>query len=726
VSTYAISTPPFADLDEQLADELEILRLRLERQVLRLRACGEFEDNPLRGVYISDARVDSILERLRGDSATPEIEGLTRRIETRTAERDACLIASLAARQPLPLATVATRFGLSTVERELVVLALAPEVDLRWETLYAYAQNDATLRRPTVALALDLLCTTPADRRALREALRPDSRLLAGHLLTLAADSPEQSGSTLALRLRIERRVADFLLGTATRDARLVDILETPPSDVSALPPELTAALTRAATAIADGGVALLAGAYGTGRRSGAACIARALGRPLLAANLACAACEVGEVLGLLCREARLEHAVLLLGHFDKILDGRSESVLEAACAKFRTVDFPVLLSSDRTWEPAGALGARPFFSFAFERSGLADRRNAWRRAAPTAAEDDLDVVAGKFLLSTGQIRDAGRRAAWIDLQDGRPDVVTSTALHAAARAQSRPRLGTLATKVEPRFGWSDIVLPSRSMRQLREIYSAVQLRARVYAEWGFEERHALGRGVNALFSGPSGAGKTMAASILARELGHELYKIDLSAVVSKYIGETEKNLSEIFEQAQSSNVMLFFDEADSLFGKRSQVKDAHDRYANIEVAYLLQRIEEYDGVVILATNMKRSIDDAFARRMHHTVEFPAAGLEQRRALWRRALPEAAPRGDDLDLDFLAQQFELSGGNIRNIAVAAALLAAEENRPIRMAHLVTATARELQKLGRLPARTDFRHYCELIRERPADLEADPR
>jgi SpoVK/Ycf46/Vps4 family AAA+-type ATPase len=208
-----------------------------------------------------------------------------------------------------------------------------------------------------------------------------------------------------------------------------------------------------------------------------------------------------------------------------------------------------------------------------------------------------------------------------------------------------------------------------------------------------------------------------MAASILARKFGLDLYKIDLSSVVSKYIGETEKQLSQIFREAQSSNATLFFDEADALFGKRSEAKDAHDRYANIEVAYLLQKMEEFEGIVILATNFRKNMDDAFTRRMHHIVEFPFPDAEYRERIWRALIPPDAPVADDVDFGFLSRQFELAGGNIRNVVLAAAFLAAEESSPIRMEHFILATSRELQKLGRLLSRADFREYYELTRAR---------
>ena len=229
-----------------------------------------------------------------------------------------------------------------------------------------------------------------------------------------------------------------------------------------------------------------------------------------------------------------------------------------------------------------------------------------------------------------------------------------------------------------------------------------VRQRTTVYGDWGFDRKLAMGKGVIALFAGPPGTGKTMAAEVIAADLALDLYRIDLSAVVDKYIGETEKNLEKIFRQAQSSDAILFFDEADALFGKRSEVKDAHDRYANIETAYLLQRTEEYDGLVILASNLKKNMDEAFMRRLHFAVDFPEPGEVERLAIWERAFPAEAPRDEDLDLASLARKLKVTGGNIRNIVLSAAFLAAEDIAPISMRHLVRATAQEFQKLGRLP------------------------
>jgi SpoVK/Ycf46/Vps4 family AAA+-type ATPase len=306
--------------------------------------------------------------------------------------------------------------------------------------------------------------------------------------------------------------------------------------------------------------------------------------------------------------------------------------------------------------------------------------------------------------------------------------------LLAAARDRADRGLGRLAVKVRLVQGWDDLVLPAGTLTLVRAVAEAIRNQPMVYDEWGFGARSPAGQGIKVLFSGASGTGKTMTAAVIARHLGLDLYKIDLSSVVSKYIGETEKNLDRIFRAAEHSSAILFFDEADALFGKRSEVKDAHDRYANVEVAYLLQKLEAHPGAVILASNLSRNIDEAFLRRMHYTVEFPLPDEALRRRLWQGMFPPEAPVAEDVDLSFLARQFPLAGGDIRNIALDAAFQAAQEATPegtvdsrhngqqssangchpagasIKMKNLVRAIARQYLKQGKLPSTAEFKQH----------------
>jgi SpoVK/Ycf46/Vps4 family AAA+-type ATPase len=273
--------------------------------------------------------------------------------------------------------------------------------------------------------------------------------------------------------------------------------------------------------------------------------------------------------------------------------------------------------------------------------------------------------------------------------------------LYAAGREQSNQKLTELSVKVSPKYGWSDIVLAEEKIIQLKEICSQVKNRYCVFDRWGFREKLSYGKGLSVLFSGSPGTGKTMAAQVMAGELQLDLYKIDLSSIVSKYIGETEKNLAGIFHEAETSNAILFFDEADALFGKRTEVSDAHDRYANIETGFLLQKMEEYEGVVILATNLRKNMDEAFTRRIRFIVEFPFPDEKNRLHIWKVHFPGQAPLAEDIDYEFLARQFPISGGSIRNIVLNAAFLAAQNGRMIGMEHILDSAKREYEKIGKL-------------------------
>ncbi|MEU7703375.1 ATP-binding protein, partial [Streptomyces sp. NPDC039028] len=310
--------------------------------------------------------------------------------------------------------------------------------------------------------------------------------------------------------------------------------------------------------------------------------------------------------------------------------------------------------------------------------------------------------------LDSGQLRRAADAAVRTAALDGRP--VAPDDLRTAVRAQNGAGLDRLARRVEPAVGWDDLVLPPTTHRRLRELALRARHREQVLGQWGMRPGGGRGRGVVALFAGGSGTGKTMSAEVVAADLGMDLYVVDLSTVVDKYIGETEKNLERIFTGASAVNAVLLFDEADAIFGKRSEVKDAHDRHANIESAYLLQRMESFDGIAVLTTNLRANLDEAFTRRLDVVADFPVPEAEQRLALWERCLGSRLPRSEDLDLAFCADRFELAGGSIRACAVTAAYLAAESGEPLTMGQVVTAVAQEYRKLGRLVLEGEFGPY----------------
>lgn len=435
-------------------------------------------------------------------------------------------------------------------------------------------------------------------------------------------------------------------------------------------------------------------------------------------------------ILKLAFREAGFQNALLYLDGVDALL--KDEQAISYQCLRstLATAQGVTVLAGMQPWNPTSAepLGILtvPFFIPDFDQ-----RRYCWQTHLAAAGinlnEADLDALAARFRLTPNRIADAVvttcNTARWQAAAGGQGSTENSSLnpifqpkladLFAAARMHSSHDLAELARKIKPNYSFDDIVLPADCLAQLQEICNHVKYRHLVHEEWGFESKLSLGKGLNVLFSGQSGTGKTMASEALARELQLDLYKIDLSQVVSKYIGETEKNLNRIFTAAANSNAILLFDEADALFGKRSEVKDARDRYANIEIGYLLQKMEEFEGLAILTTNLRNSIDDAFVRRLRFIVDFPFPNEKHRRQIWQQIWPKTVPCSPEIDLDFLARRFEIAGASIRNIALAAAFLAASEGEVINMTHLIRAIRREYQKTGKLLMDEDLGKFREL-------------
>jgi AAA+ superfamily predicted ATPase len=689
---------PFSTAAAHLIAELTRLELMIRRHVLKLRAQGLITDDDFRGLYIPDEHVDRLLRPNFNQNDVDGVAALSGRIATIRGE-------NLAKAAPhLPLLRLISLFGLSDFEADVLLIAAAPELDVRYQTLFSYAQNDVTRKRPTVDFALKLLCATMEQSFERRRSFDARAPLLRSRLLSLI-DDPQDREPPLASRyLAADPRIVAFLTGDSGIDERLAPVAEEISSGPGWGDLVFNTELHRQLALIepsAPEAVLLFEGARGTGRRSAARLLAASLEMPLLAIDMR----RFTQPPELLRREALLRNACLYLDCWESYTP--SDIQPAQLVARLLIPGRPLFLGSTMPWNPNEPRCSYTVRHLHFAMPPVSDRAAMWRKSL-NGHRDSVDIgdLAAKFALTPGQISRTARDAA----RSGEP-------LHAAAQICAGASLGTFARKVKCVYQWSDLVLPNKPLQQLRETLWSIRHREVVYGRWQFEGKLALGRGVNILFSGQSGTGKTMAASILAQELALDLYKIDLASVVSKYIGETEKNLSAVFRDAQSANCVLFFDEADALFGKRSEVKDAHDRYANLEVAWLLQRMEEYEGIVILATNFVKNLDDAFARRMHHAVEFPFPDTAHRERIWRSAFPAGAPLDDDIDFAFLARQFDLAGGNIRNVALAAAFLAAEQGGRIRMEHLVLSVGRELQKVGKLPSQTEFRQYYELIRQR---------
>ena len=625
-----------------------------------------------------------------------------------------------AAGEPGALGDLCRLFALSPFERDVLLLGAGMELDASFAPLCSRSQVNPNRDYPTFGLALAAL---PG---ASWQALLPDAPLRYWQLVRLAPD-----GGLTDARLSIDERILHRLVGLESRDQRLAGLVEpvaARPGDGDLVPSHRRLAERLARTwertrGGADFPVVELCGTDARSKWAVAAAACDLLGvrlQAMAAEALPSAAGELDGLLRLWQREAMLSSSVLLLAADDL----RPDDAQEAAVRRFVDQSRAALLVSRRRRLPPRH---RPVLSLTVERPGQNEQRDLWRRtlsrlhgggddAAAGGAEPQLEArveaLIDGFDLSASEIRSVGVEALGM-LNGGDPEGGGAgpaagdgdeepgdlgAALWQTCRTRVRPALDELAERIESRAGWDELVLPGEQRRALGEIVAHVRQRGTVYRRWGFGATSSRGHGVAALFGGPSGTGKTMAAEVVAGELALDLYRIDLSSVISKYIGETEKNLQQIFDAAEAGGAILLFDEADALFGKRSEVKDSHDRYANIEVSYLLQRMESYRGLAVLTTNLPDALDPAFRRRLRFIVQFPFPDVAQRRELWQRVFPAALPV-EGLDFDRLAN-LNAAGGHIRNIALHAAFLAADAGRAVTMADLAAAAHRELAKIGR--------------------------
>ena len=588
---------------------------------------------------------------------------------------------------PSALDHITTLFALSPFERHILLLCAGVEMDSSLAALCADPHG-----RPAATFAL-ALATFPDPHWS---ALTPTRPLRRFRLLEL-----EPTHGLTAAPLRLDERILHLLAGVNLLDQRLQSALQ--PSPVPywiAARHEQTAALLAhmAANAAFPVPILHLCGDDPHGHEDVAALAAQATGRTLFVLrpeDLPPKGPELDTFLTLWEREALLQPAALLL-------QCPPTGFTPAAAHFAERLESLVFLSSR---DPVRL--QRAFLRFDLDKPDPTEQRRLWQQALGDSHVDDLlsqtlDDLAGQFRLSARSIASTGAMLATSAAPVRPQDLWT------ACRALARPRLEDLAQRIVPSATWDDLILPAHQMQTLRHLAAQVRFRMKVYEQWGFSNRGRRGLGISALFTGESGTGKTMAAEVLAAALNLDIYRIDLSAVVSKYIGETEKNLRQVFDTAEEGGVLLLFDEADALFGKRTEVKDANNHYANIEVGYLLQRMEAYQGLAVLTTNLKSSMDKAFQRRLRFTVHFPFPDATQREAIWRRAFPPETPT-EDLDSARLAQ-LNVPGGNIRNIALNAAFLAAQAGTPVAMSHLAEAAHLEAHKIERSLSAAELRGW----------------
>ncbi|MFJ4503038.1 ATP-binding protein [Streptomyces sp. NPDC088864] len=680
---------------------------RRVRYAVALRREADPEpDDPFRGQYLTPAAAERVLESRDAfrpvpgpgpdDPAPPPSPGGGR------------------------IGELAARFGLAGPDLDLLLVAMAPDIDARFERLYGYLNDDLTRRRATIGLALELCglpCAGPGRFR-----FSPSAPLVAAGLVEIL--EPERP--LLSRVLRVPDRITAHLLGDDEVDARAHGLVRVAaPQDEPDGPDGCPVTRRVAAAAGTGSGLVHLLDRGGDPARLAAGALAAAGLRALVVDPAALAAApEPDRAVRVLATEARLGGGGLVLGPLEALApeQPKGAALLGALCAAVGG-GAPLLLYGKKHWDPLWA--AESPVTVPVAPPDPADALRRWRGAlADAGAADGLAAGTGEadaaladatraYRLDSGQIRRAATVASRLAALEGRP--VAAGDLRTAVRAQNGAGLARLARRIEPTVGWDDLVLPPATRRQLSDLALRARHRDQVLGRWRMRPGGGRGRGIVALFAGESGTGKTMSAEVVAADLGMELYVVDLSSVVDKYVGETEKNLERIFTEASDVNAVLLFDEADAVFGKRSQVKDAQDRHANVESAYLLQRVESFDGIAVLTTNLRANLDEAFTRRLDVVADFPVPDAQQRLALWERCLGTEVPRAPDLDLATCAERFELTGGSIRACAVSAAYRAAESGRPLDTDQLVTAVLAEYRKLGRLVLESEFGPWLERAR-----------
>ncbi|KIF75159.1 ATPase AAA [Streptomyces sp. 150FB] len=605
------------------------------------------------------------------------------------------------------LYALAVRLGLTALDVDVLLLALAPDLDRTFEPLYGYLNDDVSRRRATVGLALEL-CGLPAYSTEARACFHPSAALPALGLIRVE----ESERPFLSRSLSVPDRVVSHLLGDDTQDSVLDGYAgPLPPLGTQVQFDTLT---QRLAKRLAAGPLTVYLRQLRDG--DGLACAAAALeaaglealhftpatpNRPVLAGDSGNGEQAGGDTgsgerdhdpIPELLREARLRGCAIVVTP----LPERPGPLVRALAV----ADVPVLLVGSRPYDPDWCDRHREplVLDAPRQRSGDLD---AWSAAIGEAAGEpgfDLAPVVAPYRLGGDRIRRAARAARELAAFEGSP--LSGAHLRLAARQQSASGLEQHARRISPAVTWDDLVLPEKPLTHLHELALRARHRDQVLGDWRLSAGGGRGRGVMALFAGESGTGKTLSAEVVAAELGLDLYVVQLSSIVDKYVGETEKNLERIFTEADRTDAVLLFDEADAVFGRRSEVKDSHDRYANLESAYLLQRLESFDGIALLTTNLRSNIDDAFTRRLDLVVDFPFPDPAQRLALWRHSLA-SVPCAPDIDPGPCAQEFELAGGSIRSAVVTAAYAAAGRGDPVTTADLLAGAQREYRKAGRL-------------------------
>lgn len=690
---------------EELARRLRRTDLLLLRAVRRqrarpaMRAKGQFW-----GSVITDDEVDALL-RAHGEIDYPEAnDGLGAAIAASESLRDA---------PGGRFDRLRDAFSLGGDDADLILLALAPEISAGYAKIFAYLNDNLNQGYLTVDLATRVLRTERLQRLQLQARLMSASPLVKNRLLLL--NPPDGAETHTSRRVHPSGRLLRWLL----EEEELPSSAGFQPRDTS-FDPFVPASTQQRIEELAEGlhkrVTYVIVGAAEGSREGVAMAIARRCNRPLVRIDLE-RCVEYLEQPWDLIRECRLARAIPYLVNLIEAQDDPAQRMKVILLGSaISSLDGPVLVGAADRRSVKTLLGSdRPSVTILCGKSTFDERVRAWTQAFEQQGWDTSPApeIAERFYSIGGTTVESVIRRAEAESGGREPK---EEVLWSAAREGSRPEFRGLAQHVVPRYKWDDLILGTKIRKQLQGLVDYIENQETVFHRWGARDVRARGYGIKALFSGGPGTGKTMAAEVIAGTLGLDMFKVDISQVISRWVGETEKNLKEIFDAAEGGTAVILFDEADSLFGSRGEVKQAQDRFANQEVSFLLQRLEVFEGCAILTTNLQENIDEAFLRRFGAVVEFPMPNAQQRLELWQRAIPPGAPRGDDLQLEYVADQFILSGGPIVNAAINGCILAATEGSVVCQRHIVRAVGMEMVKMGKQVNRVHFGDFWDQVED----------
>ena len=716
---------PYRTASDYLHDQFVVLDLLLEAEMNTMQYKAEHQTaqrNPFKGMYLTEAEAKQLLTtESTYISLDAEQLQLIFRLEQMIAAR---LQRNRELSISIPIMDLQQQLTLDELDIRLLIVSLAPHMNRKYLKLYGYVQDDLTCQYVTLDLLLRLCCRSDEDQVQVYRRMTDTSSNLRRLFTTLSTQAITNKDSSILVEpLVLESRMIHYILQLNWRyNGLLSSVRYTEQQQYESLLPieihkHLQQQIVKYVNDYRDQPLMILMiGTTGCGKTIHSKHLAQKMARPTLELDMTSLSNDIhllGQTIELFLHEAKIMNAIPIFEHTEQLIPKNEEMErdfrLQKLQEQLQSWNDTVILHSNHHLPLHSTYDQIDRVIITFPLPTLEEGSELWKAYTVSKLTVHSTItlqLATKFQFTVGQIAAtvqqaiALKRWSMLDTNGLQQETDDSYWLHQAANGLIHHGLQQKSVQMKSQWDWQDLILPQETLQLLQQACHRVANRHIVMQEWGFERILPYGRGVSMLFTGPPGTGKTMAALVMAKAMQAELYRVDLTRIVSKYIGETEKNLAEIFDRAKLSGAILFFDEADAVFGKRSEVKDAHDKYANMETSYLLQKMEEYDGLTILATNFSQNLDDAFMRRIQYIIKFPFPDAVQREQLWRSIIPSHMPM-EPLDVPFLAKTFELSGGPIKNIVLTAAYLVAQDGKKLSMQHFIEAAIQEYKKTGKL-------------------------